>query len=85
VHPLVKPAGVAELPVTAAFCDPPVVEDDDLVYLVEAVELVGDEQDCAPFSGVQQVGGKRPAAVRVKVGGGLIEDQQCRVGQERTG
>ncbi len=46
---------------------------------------MGDEQDGTALGGVQQVGGERPAVGRVQVGGGLVEDQQRRVGQERAG
>ena len=46
---------------------------------------MGDEQHGPAFGGVQQVGGERPAGGRVQVGGGLVEDQQGRVGQERLG
>src|SRR5215470_5876215 len=83
--PLVGPARVAELLVAALFGDPPAVEHHDLVNLVERVAFVGDEQDGAAFGGLQQVRGKRPAAVGVEVGGGLVEDQQRRVGKKGAG
>ena len=84
-HPLVGPAGVAELVVGTLFGDPAVVEQHDLVDLVEPVTLVGDEQDGAALGGLQQVRGERPAGFRVEVGGGLVEDQQRRAGEERAG
>jgi hypothetical protein len=84
-HSLVRSARVAERPVVALFGDPAVVEHHDLVDLVESVGFVGDEQDSAAFGGVQQVGGERPAAVRVEVGGGFIENEQRRAGEERAG
>jgi hypothetical protein len=43
--------------------------------------LVGD----AAFSGLQQVGGERLASVGVEMGGGFVEDKQCRVGGKRAG
>ena len=84
-HPLVVSARVAELLVGALLEDLPVVEDHDVVDLVEPVGLVGDEQDRAVLCGLQQVGGERLAAGRVQVRGGLVEDQQRWVGQERAG
>jgi hypothetical protein len=84
-HPLVGAVGVAELLVGALLEDLPVVEHDDVVDLVEPVEFVGDEQDRTVLGGVQQVRGERLAAAGVQVGGGLIENQQRRVGQERAG
>src|SRR5690348_3478928 len=84
-YPLVVPARMAELLVAALFGDRSVVEHYDLVDLVEPVAFVGDEQDGMAFGGVEQVCGKRPAAARVEVGGGLVEDQQGWVGKERTG
>jgi hypothetical protein len=84
-HWLVGPAGVAELVVAALFGDPAVVEDHGRVDLVRPIGFVGDEQDGTAFGGVQQVRGERPAGVRVEVGGGLVEDQQRGVGEERAG
>src|SRR5512146_823671 len=43
--PLVRSAGVAELPVGASLGDPPVVQDHDLIDLVQPVTFMGDEQD----------------------------------------
>ena len=76
---------MAELPVAALLGDPSVVEHHDLVNLVEPIAFVGDEQDGTALGGAQQVGGEGPAAGRVQVGGGLVEDQQRRVGKERAG
>ena len=84
-HPLVGSARVPELAVAALFGDPAVVEHHDLVDLVEPVGFVGDEQHGAALGGLHQVRGERPAAVRVEVGGGFVDDQQRRVGEERAG
>ena len=69
----------------ALFRDLAVVEHHDLVHLVEPVTFVGDEQDTPALGGVQQVRGERLAAVRVEVGGGLVEDEQGRVGEKGAG
>ena len=45
---------------------------------------MSNEQDGTVLGGVQQVGGERPAGGRVQVGGGLVEDQQGGVGEERA-
>src|SRR5215469_16514062 len=84
-HPLVRPAGVAELLMTAALGDPAPVKHQDLVDPVEPVALVGDEQDGAALGGLQQVRGERLASLRVEVGGGLVEYQESRVGEEGAG
>ena len=84
-HPLIQPACVAELLLGASFGDLAAIECHDLVDLVEPVGLVGDEQDGAAFGGLQQIGGQRLAGVAVGVGGGFVDDQQRRVGEERAG
>ena len=68
----------------ALFGDPAVVQHHDVVDLAEPVRFVGDEQDGAALGGPQQVRGERLASFRVEVSGGLIEDQQRRVGEERS-
>ncbi len=82
---LIAAARVAELLVAALLDHLPAVEHDDLVNLVEAIGFVGDKQHGTALGGPQQVGGEGPAAGRVQVSGGLVEDQQRRVGQERAG
>ena len=84
-HALVGSAGVAELLMAALLGDPAAVEHHDVVHLVQPVGLVGDEQDGAAFGGLQQIGGQRLTGVAVGVGGGFVDDQQRRVGEERAG
>ena len=62
-----------------------VVEHHDLVHLVQAVKLVGDQQGGPAGRGREQIRGQRPAVVRVQVSGGLVQHQQGRVGQQRAG
>ena len=66
----------------SAFGDPPVFQYDYLIELIEPVQVVGDEQDAAPGRSGEQVPGEGAAAVRVKVGGGFVEDQQRWIGQQ---
>ena len=79
-EPLVSAAGPAELRVGAAFGHPPVIEHHDLVHLVQAVQVVRDQQGGPAGRRGQQVCGQGPAVVRVVVGGGLIQDEHGRVG-----
>ena len=67
------------------FGDPAVVEHHDVVDLVEPVRFVGDEKDGAAFCGLQQIRGERLASIWVEVSGGLVDDQQRRVGEKRAG
>ena len=71
--------------VRAALGHPAMVEDDDLVEPVESFQLVGDEQEGAAAGGVEQIGDHRGAGFRVEVGGGLVDDQQRRIGEQRPG
>ena len=69
----------------ALFDDPSLVEDDDLVGGADAGQPVGDDQQGT--AGGQR--GQRPLdrglGVRVGVGGGLVEHQHRRVGEQRPG
>ena len=67
----------------AAFAHPTPIEHDDLVHLLQAVKLMGDEQGGpAPGRG-KQVRRQRPPRPRVEVCGRLVEDQQLRSGEQR--
>jgi hypothetical protein len=74
-----------ELGVRAPLGHPAVVEHDDLVDGVQAVQFVGDQQGGPAGRGRQQIRGQRAAVGRVQVRGGLVQDEQGRVGQQRTG
>ncbi len=63
----------------------PSVEHHDLVHLVQALQVVGDQQGGPPGRGGQQVGGQRAAVLRVQVRGRLVQDEHGRVGQQGPG
>ena len=66
----------------AALGDSSLPQHYDLVDLIEPVELVGDEQRRAPGRRGEEIPGQGPAAGGIKVGSGLIEDQQRRIGEQ---
>src|ERR1700730_7178208 len=63
----------------------PVIKHHDLVHLIQAVQVVGDQQGGPADRGRQQIRGQGAAVFRVEVGGGLVQDEQGRVGQQRAG
>jgi hypothetical protein len=65
---MVDPSGPDELMVRPAFGHQAVIQDDDLVHLVQALQVVGDQQRAPPGRGGQQVGGQRAAVLRVMSG-----------------
>ena len=68
-----------------ALGDPPVFQHDYLVKLIEPVEVMGDEQGGAPGRDGEQVRGQRTAGIWLEVRGGLVEDQQRWIGEQRAG
>ena len=67
----------------AARGHPARVEHHNLVGLVEPVGLVGDQQRAAPGGHLEQVGGEGAARGWLQVRGGLVEDEQRRVREQR--
>ena len=74
-----------ELAVGAALDDAPLAQDDDLVDVAEGAEAVGDHQHRPPCE--QRV--ERPhhlaLSLDVEVGGGLVEDEDGSVMEDRSG
>ena len=66
----------------AAPDDLSLAQDDDLVDLIEPIHVMGDEQRCPPGRGGEEIPGERTSAVRVQVGGGFVEDQHRRIGEQ---
>jgi hypothetical protein len=58
-----------------AFSDPPVLQHDYLVELIEPVAVVGDEKRRASGGRGEQVCGQRAAGLGMQVRGGLVEYQ----------
>jgi hypothetical protein len=58
--------------VRAAFGHAPAIQDHDLVRLVQAVQVMGDQQDRVPGRRGQQVCGQGAAVVRIQVRGRLL-------------
>src|SRR6185312_3074292 len=65
--------------------DPAAVEDDDLVGEGDGREAVGDYEGGAAGHRLAQAGFDRRLGGRVDRGGGVVEDQDPGVGQDRPG
>jgi hypothetical protein len=69
----------------SAFGDPPVLQHDYLVELIEPVTVVGDEERRPSGGRGEEVRGQRPAGLGMQVRGGLVEYQQRGVGEQGAG
>jgi hypothetical protein len=79
-EPLVDAAGPEKLGVGAALGHLPALKHHDLVHLVQAVQVVGDQQGGPADGRRQQIRGQGAAVLRVQVGGGLVQDEQGGIG-----
>ena len=84
-HFAVAAVGGHESFVAADFGDAAVFEDDDAVGVGDRAEPVGDDEARAAFHQRGQAGLDHPFAFGVEVAGGLVEDEDLRVGQDRAG
>jgi hypothetical protein len=71
--------------VGALLGDAAVLEHDDAPGLADRREAVGDHDRGAPGEQAAQAGFDAALGVQVDVGGGLVEDQDARVGDQRAG
>ena len=65
--------------------DPPVLQHDYLVELIESIAVVGDEQRRAVGGRGEEVRRQRAASLGMQVRGGLVEYQQRRIGEQGAG
>ena len=79
----VAPVALHQRGVRAPFGDPAAFEHHDLVHLLEALEVVGDEQHGAPRGGVEELRRERASGGQVEVLAGLVEDQHRETRQQR--
>ena len=73
-----------QLVVRALLGDVPVLEHDDPPGLADGGETVSDHDRGAPGEQPAHCGFDATLGVQVDVGGGLVEDQDARVGDERA-
>ena len=74
-----------QLGVVAVGEHPPAVEHDDLLGEGDGREAVGDDEGRAPGHRLVEREPDQALGGRVDRGGGIVEDQHARVGQQRAG
>ena len=85
VQPPIEPAGAVELVVGASLHDPALVQHDDLVGVAHGGEAVGDHQHGALAHQPVDRLLHQPLGFGVERAGGLVEDEDRRVAQQRAG
>ena len=81
----VEAAALQQLLVGAAVDDPAAVDDDDLVGERDRREAVGDDEGRPALHHLAQAALDRRLGARVDRGGGVVEDQDPRVGEQGAG
>jgi len=85
VEVVVEAFGGEEGVVRAAFDDPAVVDDEELVGLADRAQAVGDDEGGTAVHEAQQPLLDLLLGARVDAAGGLVEDEDARVGQDGAG
>ena len=84
-HAAVDAAGGHELVMGAALADPAVGQDQDLVGMGDRAQAVGDDEARPALHQVAEARLDQPFALGVEVAGGLVEDEDPRVGIQGPG
>ena len=85
VEVVVEAPGGEEGVVRAAFDDPAVIDDQELVGLTDRAQAVGDDKGGTAVHEAQQPLLDLLLGARVHAAGGLVEDEDARVGQDGAG